>query len=280
MTEVVYTPESRLSRPGDLFREMVADVVASRELAWRLMLRNIRVQFRRSVLGAAWALIPSVATAVVLTLASKAQIITVGETSLPYPAYVVFSMTLWQAFLDGLNGPVQALAAEVGLLAKFNVAPEAIVLSKFGEALFNCAVRSLLTAALFFWYHMPVGWGVLLAPFGVTALVLLGVGMGLFLAPLNALYQDVIKSLPIVTGFWFFFTPIIYPVPARGTFALLVALNPVTPLLVATRELATGQPLSQAAGFAGSLALAAVLLLLGWLVYRVSMPIVLERARS
>jgi lipopolysaccharide transport system permease protein len=280
MNEVVYTSESRLGHPGQLLREMLADLRASRELAWRLMLRNIRVQYRRSFLGAAWSFIPALATAVALTLATKARIINVGDTFLPYPAYVLFGMTLWQTFLDALNGPVQALAAETSLLAKFNVAPEAIVVSKLGEALFNCLVRSVLVVAALAWYQVPLGWTALFAPLAVAAIIVLGAGIGLFLAPLSALYQDVTKTLAIVTSFGFFLTPIVYPVPTRGLFALVVNLNPVTPLLVTTRELVTGRTLSQPVAFAAVTALAIVLLLAGWIAYRVSMPIVLERSKS
>jgi len=279
LTEVVYTPDSRLRRPGALLREMIADLRASRQLAWRLMVRDIRVQYARSLLGASWTFIPAVATAATLTLATRARLISVGETSLPYPVYVLLSTTLWQTFLDGLNGPVAALTAETRMLAKFNVAPEAIVLSKLGEGLFNFLVRSVLVAAMLLWYAVPMGPGALLAPLGVLALIVLGSALGLFLAPLSALYQDVAKSLPIVTSVWFIVTPIVYPVPTRGAFSYLVALNPVTPLLVTTRELATGQPLTTAIGFVACGALAVALLLAGWLVYRVAMPIVVERAR-
>ncbi|MFL9457913.1 hypothetical protein AB0758_43680 [Tolypothrix bouteillei VB521301_2] len=59
------------------------------------------------------------------------------------------------------------------------------------------------------------------------------------LAPLGILYQDVSKGLTLITGFWLFLTPVVYPVPNEGTFGLLVKLNPVTPLLVTARELAT-----------------------------------------
>jgi len=279
VNEVVYTPESLVLRPRRLLAEMVEDLMAARHLAWRLMWRDIRVQYRRSLLGASWTFIPAMATAALLTLANRARIITVSETAVPYAAYVVLGMTLWQTFLDALNGPVTALAAEKNLLAKFNVAPEAIILSKLGEALFNFAVRSVLSAALFVWYGVAVGPTLLLAPLGVAALVILGASMGLFLAPFSALYQDVPKSLPIVTSFWFFLTPIVYPAPAHGLLALIVRWNPVTPLLVTTRELVTGHPLSAATGFATTSLLALCLLLVGWLIYRVSMPIVLERAR-
>lgn len=280
MSEVVYTPESRLVRPRQLLRDMLNDLRRSRELAWRLMLRNIRVQYRRSFLGAAWSFIPAVATAAALTMAAKARIFTVGDTGLPYPAYVLVGMTLWQTFIDGLNAAPQALASETSLLAKFNVAPEAVVASKLGESLFNCLVRSVLVVAVLLWYGVPVGWTTLLAPVGVAALIVLGAGLGLFLAPLSALYQDVTKTLAIVTSFGFFLTPIIYPPPTRGLFALVVGLNPVTPLLVTTRELITGRPPTAAAEFAAVASLAVVLLLAGWIAYRVSMPIVLERGKS
>lgn len=280
MKEVVYTPESRMNRPGRLFREMLSDLAASRELAWVLMVRNIRVLFRRSLLGVAWAFIPAMATAIILSVASEAQIISVGQTALPYPAYVLFSTTLWQAFLDGLNGPVQALAAELRLLAKFNVAAEPLILSKLGEAAFNFAMRSLLTAGMFVWYKMPLAWTILLAPVGVVALILLGAALGLVLAVLNTLYEDATKSIPILTSFWFFMTPIVYPVPAKGAFALVVRFNPVTPLLVTTQELAAGLPLSSVLGFAVSASMALLLLLASWVIYRVATPIVVERART
>src|SRR5947208_736745 len=112
LAEVVYTPDSPVRRPGRMLAEMFRDLRDSRELAARLMGRNIRVQYRRSLLGAAWVFLPAVATAALLTLANRARIISVGETVMPYAVYVVLSMTLWQTFLDALNGPIQALATE------------------------------------------------------------------------------------------------------------------------------------------------------------------------
>jgi lipopolysaccharide transport system permease protein len=141
-------------------------------------------------------------------------------------------------------------------------------------------VRSVLVAAALAWYQVPVASTALFAPLTVAAMIVLGAGMGLFLAPLSALYQDVSKTLAIVTSFGFFLTPVVYPVPTRGVFALLVNLNPVTPLLVTTRELVTGAPLSQPVAFASVVLLSIILLLTGWSAYRVSMPIVLERGKS
>lgn len=279
MSVTVYTPESRLRDPRQLFAEMIRDLWGSRELAFRLMSRDIRTQYRRSLLGASWVVIPAATTALLLSLAQQARIIALGPTSLPYAVYVVLSMALWQTFVDALNGPVQALAAEKGLLAKFNVAPEAIILAKLGEAVFNCCVRMCLAGVMFAWYHVPLAWTAVLAPLAVAALLLLGAGLGLLLAPFSALYQDVPKSLPISLSFWFLLTPVAYPVPQQGLFATVVWLNPVSPLLVTAREWITGQPASAPLGFAVVALLALAGALLGWLLYRLATPIVLERAR-
>jgi len=95
----VYTPESRLRHPLDLFRDMGRSLLTSRELAWRLMVRDIKAQYRQTGLGLFWAFIPPIVTAAGLTIERDAQVINLGETDLPYPAYVMFSMTLWQTYV-------------------------------------------------------------------------------------------------------------------------------------------------------------------------------------
>jgi lipopolysaccharide transport system permease protein len=277
VNEVVYTPDSRLTRPAELLREMGRSALASRDVAWRLMLRDLRVQYRQSFLGIVWAFMPAIATTTVFTLASQAHVINVGTSDVPYPAYVMFGMTLWQTFVDALNGPVHALSAQRSVLAKLDVPPEAIVLGKLGEVCFNFAVRTLLTVALFLWFAIPVGWTVLLAPLGVLNLLVLATALGLFIAPINALYEDASKGLSFLTAFWFFLTPIVYSTPAQGRFATLVEWNPVTPLFLTTRELVTGTPLSHPAAFLVIGGVAVLCLVLAWIVYRLAVPIVVER---
>ena len=111
---------------------MWRDLLASRELAWRLMVRDIKAQYRQSFLGIFWAFIPPIVTAVGFTMASDAKVLNVGVTDLPYPAYVMFSMTLWQTFVEALNSPIQAVNAAKSMLAKINFPREAIILAKLG----------------------------------------------------------------------------------------------------------------------------------------------------
>jgi len=281
LPRVVYTPESRVRHPLQLFKEMGRDLLASRELAWQLMVRDISAQYRQSFLGIFWAVIPPIVMAAGFTLASNSKVIAIGATDLPYPAYVMFSMTLWQTFVEALNAPVQAVGEAKQMLAKINFPREALILAKLGQVFFNFAIKLILIVGLFVWFQIPVSWSVILAPVALIHLVMLGTFFGLLLTPFGALYQDFSKGLTLATGFWLFLTPVIYPVPSgSGIFGAIVKLNPVTPLLVTTRELATKGVVSDPQGFWVASLIAIVGLLLAWMVYRLAMPFVVERMSS
>ncbi|HHP7243213.1 MAG TPA: ABC transporter permease, partial [Elainellaceae cyanobacterium] len=107
--KVVHTPDSFLKHPVSLARAMWLDLMASRELAWRLMVRDISAQYRQAMLGVLWAFVPPIVMAAGFTLASNANVISVGDTNIPYPAYVMFGTSLWQTFVEAASGPVQAV---------------------------------------------------------------------------------------------------------------------------------------------------------------------------
>ncbi len=278
--EVIYTPESLLRRPLQLFKQMWLDLLASRELAWRLMVRDISAQYRQSFLGVIWAFLPPIVMAAGFTLANNANVINVGETTIPYPAYVMFSTALWQTFVEAINGPIQAVTTAKPMLARVNFPREALILAKLGEVFFNFGIKVILIVGLFIWFRVSVTWTAILAPVALIHLVLLGTFVGLLLAPLAVLYQDVAKGLTLITGFWLFLTPVVYPVPSDGTFGYLVKLNPVTPLLVTTRDLATTGVVSETWGFWVVSAIAIIGLLLTWIGFRLAMPFVVERVSS
>lgn len=278
--KITHTPDSLLRHPVRLFKLMWWDLLASRELAWRLMVRDISAQYRQSFLGIAWAFLPPIFMAVGFTLANDANVISVGKTDLPYPAYVTFSTALWQTFVEAINGPVQAVTLAKPMISRVNFPREAIILAKVGEVFFNFAIKLVLIVALFILFRIPVSWTVILAPVALVHLILLGTFIGTLLSPLGVLYQDVPKTLTMITGFWLFLTPVIYPVPNQGIFGVLVQLNPVTPLLVTTRELATTGIISNASGFWVVSILTFIGLLLTWIAFRLAMPYVIERVSS
>jgi lipopolysaccharide transport system permease protein len=277
LAEVVYTPESSLRRPSKLFGEMWRDLLASRELAWRLMRRDITAQYRQSFFGILWAFLPPIVAAAGFTLAARSTVLNVGATDIPYPAYIVFSMALWQTFVEALNGPLQGVTNAKQMLSRINFPREAVVLAKLGEVFFNFGIKLLLIAAVFLWYEVTVSWKALLAPLALVSLVMLGTLFGLLLTPLGVLYQDVSKGLLLAAGLWFFLTPVIYPVPRGGTFGAVVRLNPVTPLLATTRELATTGEVSSLQAFIVVSAVTAAGMLVAWVLFRLAMPLVVER---
>ncbi|MGA1476113.1 MAG: ABC transporter permease [Prochlorothrix sp.] len=274
---IIYTPESSLRHPRRLFRAMGGDLLASRELAWRLLVRDIKAQYRQSILGLVWAFVPPILTAAGLLAAKNVGAINVGATAIPYPAYVIFSMSLWQTFVEALSGPLAAVGAAKPMLARINFPREAIILAKIGEIFFNLAIKLILVIATFLWFQVPITPSILLTPVPVIHLVLLGTALGLLLAPLGALYGDIARLIPLIVTPWLLLTPVIYPVPTQGWLKVVVNLNPVTPLLVTARELATTGTLTDATSFWVVSGVAWGLILFAWLCYRLTMPMIVER---
>jgi lipopolysaccharide transport system permease protein len=279
--DVIYTSSSWIRQPGPFFLyKMWQDLLASRELAWRLLVRDISAQYRQSFLGIAWAFIPPIIVAFGFTFAANSNVINIGATDLPYPAYVMLSTMLWQTFLEALNGPLQAIATSKSMLARINFPREAIILAKLGEVFFNFGIKLILVIAVFIWFRISVSWSVLIAPVALIHLILLGTSLGLFIAPLAALYSDFAKIIPLLSGPWLLLTPVVYPAPTSGNFAMIVNLNPVTPLLVTARELATTGIISNPQGFWIVSVGAIAGLFLAWIIYRVALPYVVERISS
>ncbi|MDJ0729957.1 MAG: ABC transporter permease [Crocosphaera sp.] len=278
MPVVVYEPDSRVRHPIRFLKEMWYDLLASRELAWQLFQRNIQAQYRQSILGILWIFIPPLVSAIGLTFLRQAKILNLGETPIPYPVFVALSMTLWQTFIQTFKGTMGAARTAKGMLMKLNVPPEAFVISKLAQILFNFLIQLIPIVFLFVWFKVGVSWTIILAPVAFIHLLLFGTGVGLMLAPFACLYGDVNRGIGFVTQIWIFVTPVIYPQPRSGIWAILVAINPVTPLLVTTRELITTGDISNISGFWLASVAALMTTLLGWIFYRLSLPFLVERA--
>jgi lipopolysaccharide transport system permease protein len=272
----VYAPGSPLRDLRGMVASMARDVRASRELAWRLFVRDISAQYRQSLLGYVWAFLPPLATTLIFTFLNSQQILNIADTSVPYPAFVMIGTLLWQTFLDALNSPLRVNASRT-MLAKVNFPREALILSGTADVMFNTAVRALLLAATFGFYHLPVTASLALVPLGVLALLVLGMAIGVLLTPMGMLYTDVARGIALVSGFWMLLTPVVYPPPRSGAGALLATWNPVSPVLLTCRQWLVGQPATDLAAFlwVGSLSVAA--LVGGWVLFRLSLPHLIER---
>jgi len=273
----IYTPESSLASPGKMVREMFADLAAGRELAWRLAVRDIQAQYRQAFLGFLWAFILPVANTLAWLFLTGAGIVTVSSTSLPYPVYVFSGTMLWAIFMDALNSPLQQANAAKGMLAKLNFPREALIVSGIYQTLFNAGIKLALVLVAIAVLGVLPGWRALLIPLGVMSLILVGTAVGVLITPVGLLYTDVGKAVPLLMQFLMYVTPVVFPMPKEGWAATLFAVNPLTPVLVTARDWLTGQT-PEFLGYFLLVNLATVSLLLAvWIVYRLAMPILIER---
>lgn len=266
--------------PISLINDMINDFGKSIPLAWRLMKRDLNAKYRQTFFGYFWALIPPVVIAYGLVFAANAKVVNMGATELPYPAYVMLSMVLWQTFLDSFNGPLSAVIESKSMLAKINFPRESIILAKVGEVVFNFLIKLILIIFIFIAYDISATRMIFFAPFGVLSLIFLGTFLGLLIAPLGAIYQDVSKTIILITTPWFLITPVLYSPPEKGFFSVIVRLNPVTDLLVTTREFITTGMVSNLPGFLFLSIISVLGLLVTWIIFRLAMPFVIERMPS
>ena len=277
MPERVYTSEPQLRRPRQFLAGMMDDLRSSRGLAWVLFVRDLRVQYRESVLGYFWLIIPPMVTALVWIYLSHARIITLDKTDTPYALFAVTGVMVWQIFVDALYSPLRQVLAARSMLAKLRFPTEALVLAGLLTVGFNAALRLVLVLAMILALGMAIPASAVLAIPCVLLLALLGLTLGVLLLPLGMLYQDVERGLGVAVTLWFFLTPVIYPPPSAGLMTALILANPVTPLLVTARELLTTGNVSMAGGVLVVAAVSMVLLILVWMLNRLAKPHVIAR---
>jgi lipopolysaccharide transport system permease protein len=279
MSTLSYSSDSQLRSPGRLLLSMWRDLLAARSLAWRLIVRDISARYRQSAFGVFWAFLPPVVTAATFIFLNRASLINVGDTGVPYPVFVVVGSVFWQLFADSLNAPLKVVEASKSMLAKVNFPREALILSGLGQVVFDFVIRLAIVVAVLSYYRVAPNWGWLLVPLVLVVLVLLGTMLGMLLTPFGVLYSDVSAGLPPLLTLWLLITPVVYPMPDRWPYSLLINLNPVSPLIVAARDLLLYGAMPELA-FVPLLVVSGVTLVgvfLMWVLYRVSIPILIER---
>lgn len=276
-----HTAERRVGRLHESLLNLARDLKNSRHLSWAMMKRDLKSQYRTSFSGVFISLLPALTTAAWAVLFRDAHLINVGNINLPYPFFVLCGMMLWAVFLESLDAPISGVLSEQALLSKAKVPAEAITIARLGQVTFNFGVKALIILIAGLLYRVPVHWTIVFVPIGVLLIMALGSSIGLILAPINLLYTDVAKALPIVTTFWFFTTPIIFTTPARGWAEVVMhRLNPVTALLTATRELPFGAFHGVTTALEVSVLFTLCLFCFAMFFHRLSMPIVIDRANA
>jgi lipopolysaccharide transport system permease protein len=279
----VYIPESGLRTPGRLITGMLKGMFChqARDLAWRIFVKNISAMYRQSVLGYLWVLIPPTLTSLIWIFLNKSKVVNVAETAVPYAVFAFVGNIVWQSFQLSLITAIQTVQKEKGTLTKINFCRESLLVAGFGTCLLNTVIPLVLLVPVFMYFKIPVSQTMLLAPVGVFMTLMAGYTVGVLLTPIGLLFTDIARGIPIISRFWFFITPVVYPVPRIGLGSIL-KYNPVTPFITVTRDWLTGQtpdPAILSAFWWLSVAVF-VALFIGLIVYRLAMPIIIERMSS
>lgn len=282
MTEAsrIYTPDSPLRSPSAFVAGVARDARAARVLAWRLFIRDISAQYRQTAFGYLWAALPAVFTALVWFALQAVGIINIKTGNVPYIAYVLTGTIFWQTFLDALNAPLKQVTQNLSMLSRVNFPTEALIASGVAQVLFSFVIKAIVLAVVLAATGAPVRWTAPAALLPGLALVAVGTALGILLLPLGMLYQDVQQGLNVVLAPLMFLTPVLYPASSAGALEKVIRVNPLTPLFEVLREFLFGGIGPYVVEFVVVLGVTLLVGGFGWLVYRLSLPMLIERIQA
>ncbi|XGB41800.1 MAG: ABC transporter permease [Nodosilinea sp. LVE1205-7] len=205
-------------------------------LGWELFVRNMVARHRNSQLGYLWLILSPLVLAGAWIFLKRSGNFQIPEANIPYGPYVVTGVFLWQGFSRQLNSSLSHLSASRHLFSKYRFPWEAIVLAGWAEAVVEFALSMGVLMVVLRLIGFGSLWTILLSLPLMASLLLLGSGVGLLLAPIGLLYEDIGRGIGLCLQLMFFLVPIVYPTPTEGIGKLVVEWNPVAVLLVAARE--------------------------------------------
>ena len=274
---VTYSPESALVHPGKLVVEIFSDLWRCRELTWILFTRDLKAQYRQSYFGYIWLFVPVISTTIVWMFLNSTQVIQVAETPIPYPAYVMLGTMIWGVFTSAVGQPFASFQAGQSIFMKLKVPPEAFILAGMSKIIFELLIRIIVLVPVFIVLKIVPATTFWLFPVGLAAAVLIGAAIGFMIIPLGSLYSDVSRLVSTALGFGMYLTPIVYPPPASGWSSVIVQWNPMTAVVMVTRDWLTLGHSAFLMPFLVTTMIAAVALLAGIVVFRVVLPLLVER---
>ncbi len=215
--------------------EWILEYARYRELFVFLVWRDVKIRYKQTVLGAAWAVIQPFMMMVVFTLLFG-RMAKMDSQGIPYPIFYYAAMVPWTYFQQGVPLSGNSLVTNAKLISKVYF-PRAIIPSASALAgVVDFAVASLVLVAMMIYYHFPFTLELLAWPLLVLPLAVLVVSIGMVFSSLNVKYRDIKYTIPFFIQMMLFVSGIIYPsavVPDR--YRLLLRLNPLVGLVNAFR---------------------------------------------
>lgn len=214
-----------------------------RELVYFLIWRDIKVRYKQTALGAAWAIVQPLCAMIVFSV-FFGRLAKIPSDGVPYPVFAFCGLLPWQLFAQALSEASGSIVANERLVTKVYFPRLAVPLASVCAALVDFAIALLMLMALMAWYRIVPSAAIVVFPAFVALAVTTALGAGLWLAALNVQYRDVRYTLAFLVQLWLFATPVAYPssiVPAP--WRPLYGLNPMVGVVEGFRWALVGAPM-------------------------------------
>jgi len=241
---------------------------AYRELLYFLVWRDIKVRYKQTALGVAWAVIQPLATMVVFSI-FFGRLAGIPSDGVPYPIFAYCALVPWQLFSYALTESSNSLVANQNLITKVYFPRLLIPMSAVLAGLLDFLIAFVLLFGLMAYYRLPFPPSLWAIPVFLLLAAAIALGVGLWLSALNVQYRDVRYTIPFLTQFWLFTTPIAYPsslVPEA--WRALYGLNPMAGVVEGFRWALLGTGSAPGAMFGVSACVTLGLLLSGAFYFR------------
>jgi lipopolysaccharide transport system permease protein len=229
-------------RPGSKWVALnLRDLWSYRDLLYFLTWRDVRVRYKQTVLGAAWAVIQPLFTMLIFTL-FFGKLAGIGSDGIPYPLFAFAALLPWTFFSNAVSNSGNSLVGSSNLITKVYFPRMIIPGAAVAAGLIDLAIAFVLLTALMFYYGIPGTTNLLFLPVPVVMVTLLALGVGMLMSALNVKYRDIRYALPFMIQLLMFATPIIYPlslVPQKWRW--MMEINPLTGIIECFRSALFGK---------------------------------------
>jgi len=274
---VVYTSDKKTHFFQEL-KSISRDIKSSNFLAYQMTKRDLQSQHRQSLLGFFWILAPVIINSLIWLFLNGSGVVNVNiPGGIPYPVFVILGTTIWNIFAEAVQSPINSVNAGRAIISKINFPKEALLMKGLYTTFFNLAIKMVPAVAILIAYQVAPSWSLLLFPFYIIALTIFAFAIGLILTPLGLIYTDISKLLITGIPLLMYLTPVVYAVPRSGVFKFLFNLNPLTYIINDTRNTLIGAAPQSLMFTVVLTAVSLIVLLIGLVIFRKSMPIVIEK---
>jgi lipopolysaccharide transport system permease protein len=211
-----------------------------RELLYFLIWRDIKVLYKQTVIGAAWAILQPLLTMVVFTI-FFGKLAKIPSEGIPYPIFSYSGLLIWTYFSSGVSSSANSLVGSANLITKVYFPRLIIPLSSTLSGIVNYFIALVILIFMMFYYGFLPNLSIVLLPIIVFLASISATGLGLWLSALNVKYRDVRYAIPFFIQLLLFATPVIYPTTILSEkFRWLLSLNPISGIIDAHRACLLG----------------------------------------